>query len=344
MKSADVDTIANEWFPIALVDSVERSSAFAFTLLDERYLLLSDDTGEATVVIDTCPHRGAQLSLGSYDGIRLQCGYHGWEFDGSGRCVHQPAHPDRSPTAASGLRVFETKSLYGMHWVSVGDHPRELPVFAAADRNGVRHVVLEPAVVESSGPRVIENFLDIAHFPFVHAGFLGDAPQTAVERYRVDSSSDALTLHDVSVWQPNSGPTATEGGVVAYDYSVTHPYAATLTKEPQADNSADSGFSILLATSPLTETSCRVFRMVVVNDPTVDLDAQRAFNRTIFLQDIPTVESQRPKRLPLDPHAEAHQPADAGSLAYRKWLVARGTRYGTTSENLPRSPATHDGD
>ena len=80
-----------------------------------------------------------------------------------------------------------------------------------------------------------------------------------------------------------------------------------------------------------------MFRVVTVRDPEFDADAQRAFNRTIFEQDIPIVESQLPKRLPLDLRAEVHQPADAGSLAYRKWLIERGTVYGT----VPSTPTTN---
>ena len=66
--------------------------------------------------------------------------------------------------------------------------------------------------------------------------------------------------------------------------------------------------------------------------PTSIAEAQRAFNDLIFNQDKPTLESQRPQLLPIDPRQEVHQPADAGSLAYRKWLVERGIRYGTVAK------------
>ena len=89
----------------------------------------------------------------------------------------------------------------------------------------------------------------------------------------------------------------------------------------------------------MTETECVVWRVVTVRDPDLDTEAQRAFNRTIFGQDVAVVESQVPKLLPLDPKAEVHQPADAGSLAYRKWLEARGTRYGTLSVAGPAGGA-----
>jgi phenylpropionate dioxygenase-like ring-hydroxylating dioxygenase large terminal subunit len=322
------DAIDNEWFPVAVADAVTPGSWHPFDLLDGRYLLFCDSDGKVFVTADTCPHRGAQLSLGNFDGARVQCGYHGWQFDTTGSCVHQPAHPERTPPAASGLKQIDSRERFGLWWVCIGDDPRNIPKFV--DYDPALSITLEPAVVESSGPRIVENFLDLAHFPFVHAGYLGEVPHTTVERYGVDVIAGELVLTNVTVWQPNPGPRATSGGPVSYNYSVSHPYAAALTKTPSEHDGGDlGGFSILLVTSPLTETTCRVFRVVTVRDPETDFDAQRAFNKTIFDQDVPTIESQLPKRLPIDTRAEVHQPADAGSLAYRKWLIERGITYGT---------------
>jgi phenylpropionate dioxygenase-like ring-hydroxylating dioxygenase large terminal subunit len=54
------------------------------------------------------------------------------------------------------------------------------------------------------------------------------------------------------------------------------------------------------------------------------------FNHRIFLQDVPILESQRPRPLPLDPSAELAQKADRASYAYRRWLADLGLRYGTS--------------
>ena len=49
----------------------------------------------------------------------------------------------------------------------------------------------------------------------------------------------------------------------------------------------------------------------------------------ILGQDLPVVESQRPKRLPLDELAEISVPADRTSVHYRRWLRSLGVTYGT---------------
>ncbi|MDG2428284.1 MAG: aromatic ring-hydroxylating dioxygenase subunit alpha [Acidimicrobiales bacterium] len=322
--------IRDEWFPIASSADLQPGTCSALTLLENRLLLGVGKDGQPSLFPDTCPHRGAQLSLGSFDGAKFQCPYHGWEFGLDGRCLHQPAHPGRDPSAASTLPSYLLREGYGLLWACLGDNPKCLPTYPEYEDGTGRSLVLKAAPFASSGPRIIENFLDLAHFPFVHEGYLGDPRIAGIDRYVVEVVDGMLRLSEVSVWQPNPGPLATSGGPVSYEYTVSHPYAATLAKTPsEVDGGERSGFSILLVASPVNETECLVWRVVTVRDPGVDTDAQRAFNRTIFEQDINVVESQLPKRLPLDLRAEVHQPADAGSLAYRKWLIDRGTSYGT---------------
>lgn len=322
-------SVLDEWFPVAAVADIGPGTCTAVDLLDDRYVILAGTDGDVSVFVDTCPHRGAQLTLGEFDGDHLHCPYHGWQFRTDGSCARQPAHPDRTPPASTRLHALASCEAFGLLWVSAGDAPRALPVFGAFDEDGGIDIVLKPAVVETSGPRIVENFLDMAHFPFVHRGYLGESPRTEVPRCRIDTVDGELRFTDCSFWQPNPWPGATEGGLVHYRYSVSHPYAAVLTKLPSEEHGGElDGFSILLIASPITETRCRVWRVVSVRDPDVDVDAQVAFNETIFSQDLGVIESQLPKRLPLDPRREVHQPSDAGSLAYRSWLAERGTAYG----------------
>ena len=98
-------------------------------------------------------------------------------------------------------------------------------------------------------------------------------------------------------------------------------------------------FSILIVVSPETERSVRVWMLTTICDPDGDLASYDSFNKVIFDQDIVTVESQLPKRLPLDPRAEVHQRADRMSLAYRRWLVERRIGYGTSAADEPVSAA-----
>ena len=99
---------------------------------------------------------------------------------------------------------------------------------------------------------------------------------------------------------------------------------------PEAGSTAVANWreSIGLFVCPLTPETCRVwFRLAVADDETSD-EQLRAFQHTIFTQDQPVLESQSPKRLPLDARAELHTVADRLSSAYRRHLLRLGITFG----------------
>jgi phenylpropionate dioxygenase-like ring-hydroxylating dioxygenase large terminal subunit len=323
-------SVVDEWFPVAGVDEVPAGGMYPFRLLGSRYLLLAASDGDVIAVADSCPHRGAQLSLGSFDGERLQCPYHGWRFSSDGECVERPAHPGQAVPDGCSLKRLRLTEAYGMWWMCLGESPRNIPSFPLWDERVVDIPPIGPKLLHTSGPRVIENFLDIAHFPYVHTDYLGQSSHAEVRDYDVVHVDGGVEARNVVFWQPNPGPRSTNGGDVLYGYRVDHPYAASLWKRPsEADGGAEAGFALLLMASPVTETECRVWMLTSSQDRTIDPDGFNAFNGVIFDQDVAVVESQEPKRLPLDPRAEVHQRADRMSMAYRRWLNERGVAYGT---------------
>jgi phenylpropionate dioxygenase-like ring-hydroxylating dioxygenase large terminal subunit len=81
------------------------------------------------------------------------------------------------------------QSRYGYLWVCPSGRPaRPLFAFPEYTEPGRRTVDCGGIGVAVSGLRVIENFLDMAHFPFVHADYLGKVPHTEVAPYQVDMS------------------------------------------------------------------------------------------------------------------------------------------------------------
>ena len=91
----------------------------------------------------------------------------------------------------------------------------------------------------------------------------------------------------------------------------------------------DQQFSIFMAVTPAEETKSIAWLGVCRNySPDVSNDELRRFQDDVMAQDIPMVESQLPKKLPLDLQQEFHFPCDKMSLAYRKWLKATGVQFG----------------
>jgi phenylpropionate dioxygenase-like ring-hydroxylating dioxygenase large terminal subunit len=187
-------------------------------------------------------------------------------------------------------------------------------------------VLVGPSVpVRASGPRLVENFLDVAHFAFVHAGTLGDERDTEIGEYDVITGPDGVTASDITVFQPDPYGTG-EPDRVRYTYRVFRPLLASLRKETER-----GGFlSILLAVTPVDAVLSVGWFFMVAQAPASVSDADlTAFQMNIFNQDVAIVESQRPELLPLDLQAELHLRCDRTSIAYRRWLKELGLSFGT---------------
>jgi len=319
------------WHPVALVGDVAQTPVAA-QLLDQPVVVWRDAAGAVQAFADQCPHRGARLSLGRVtpEG-QLECPYHGWQFAAGGRCTQVPALPAFVPPPGHCARVFEAREAHGLVWVRMEQQgSAALPAFAAEDDARLRKLNCGPYDVAASAPRIIENFLDMSHFGFVHEGWLGSRDATTIDDYRVEATATGLLATGCKAWQPQSNLHSTAPAQVEYTYEVTAPYAAVLTKVPEAGTTAIDGWreSIALFISPITPVRSRVwFRLAVADFDSPDEKLQ-AFQHTIFTQDQPVLESQMPQCLPLDLRAELHTAADKASSAYRRYLRQIGITFG----------------
>ena len=71
------------WWPICLNESVSTDKPIGIKLDDIELAVFRDASGSIRAVEDRCPHRRAPLSLGRITPQGdIQCGYHGWTFNG----------------------------------------------------------------------------------------------------------------------------------------------------------------------------------------------------------------------------------------------------------------------
>jgi phenylpropionate dioxygenase-like ring-hydroxylating dioxygenase large terminal subunit len=296
----------------------------AVRLLGQDYVLWRDDSGSPRAAADRCPHRGTKLSLGRVCAGQIECPYHGWRFDGSGQCVHIPALPAFTPPATHRMATLQPVEAHGLLWLQPEGVP-QLPRFDGESDERLRKLNVGPYEVATSAPRIVENFLDLAHFGFVHEGWLGDRAHTALDDYRVQATANGFIASGCRAWQPQSNRLSTEGSWVDYRYEVMAPFTAVLTKLPQRQDGYRD--EIALFACPVDTERSRVwFRMAVTDRDSSD-DELRAFQHAIFTQDQPVLESQRPRELPVS-GGEVHCAADRSSAAYRRLLRDSGITFG----------------
>ncbi len=273
---------------------------------------------------DLCVHRGTRLSIGRIENEQVICPYHGWTYDESGQCVRIPAHPEQTPPAKARVERYHAREAYGAVWVCPGDPVQDVPPFPEWHDSTFRVVPCGPYAFRASGPRALENFLDVAHFPFVHEGLLGDQGHTEIEDYNVITDERGVTAEDIRVWQPDPDGTG-QGALVSYNYHVYRPLTAHFEKSAQGPR-----FAMLFNVTPVEPLQSVGWMWVAMNYghhlPESDISG---FQDRVVAQDIPIVESQRPERLPLDLQSELHLRSDRTAIAYRRWLNTLGLSFGT---------------
>lgn len=331
----DDPVLLNDWHPVAHIDAIGPDNLTPARVMGVDLVVWRSDDG-VHVWQDRCAHRGVKLSLGTRCENRLVCAYHGWEYEPDGVCVRYPAHERQKPSPRARAKTYLCKERYGLVWVCLGEPANEIPAFPEIDSGTHQLYFGGRFVYETSGQRAIENFLDISHFPFVHAGILGDQPHTEIQDYDVEVSDDGVAVTNVKIWQPQPTNTLKVDGMdVGYEYYVQRPLTARLIKDVGVKNEDGSHATeaIILTTTPVEPDRSVGWMLLASNyDEQVDEVAVQAFTEEIISQDIKIVESQEPKLLPLDMGAELHVRSDRTAVEYRRWLKSLGMKFGIVAD------------
>jgi phenylpropionate dioxygenase-like ring-hydroxylating dioxygenase large terminal subunit len=175
--------IRNQWY-IVLESNEVGAHPVGVTRLGEKMVFWRDQAGKVCAAIDRCPHRGVALSAGKIKSDHLQCPFHGFEYDSSGKCVLIPANGRNGVVPkAMQLNIYPTYEAHGLIWLWWGNLvPEQLPppeFFDNLDDTYFYGSAHDPWDAHYS--RVIENQLDVVHLPFIHARTIGRGNRTLVD-------------------------------------------------------------------------------------------------------------------------------------------------------------------
>lgn len=187
--------LRNAWYVAAWDHEVGAAKPFGRILLGEPVVLYRRGDGSVVALEDRCCHRHYPLHQGRVVGDDIQCHYHGFTYDGSGRCVRIPGQAEIPP----GARVRSYPVVERNHWVWVwmGD-----PALADPARITDFHWLDDPlwrakgAVyhVKGSYELIIENLLDLTHLSFVHQSTIGNSATAEAARVRAIRGEEEVTV------------------------------------------------------------------------------------------------------------------------------------------------------
>ncbi|MGL4624754.1 MAG: Rieske 2Fe-2S domain-containing protein [Culicoidibacterales bacterium] len=178
--------VKNQWYVVLLASDVKVGQAVGCTRFGTKLVLWRDHNQQVHCIYDRCIHRGVSLCKGEVKNNHIMCPFHGFEFDGSGRCVLIPANGQVTPVPKGfQTQAYRVVEKYGYLWLYYSDQfpeTDEVPFFSdLAAENGAAFATNDFVDLwETHYTRAVENQLDVVHLPFIHRKTIGKGNKTIV--------------------------------------------------------------------------------------------------------------------------------------------------------------------
>ena len=322
---SDVPAFRSLWFPLARAADVADVPVHR-RLLGADLVLWRPSDGTVRAAHDACPHRAGPLSEGSVAGDHLVCPYHGWSFDGTGRCQVVPSAPDTPAPPTAVLRNVAAQERYGLVWgclePEAGSGPPDLVEAEPHHGYTLIHELFDRW--DASALRVMDNALDVSHIPFVHRGTVGSPDHPEVSPYSVERTPAGLrfsltyTARLDDRMKRNTGIDADTTTRVTH-VELLHPFVYRGVLEYPANGLRHVLFK---TATPIDDESTMFCQFIARNDdpPESMWESITGVDRAVQAEDRALL-ARVPKPFPLDLGSEVHVAADRMTVEYRR-LVA----------------------
>jgi phenylpropionate dioxygenase-like ring-hydroxylating dioxygenase large terminal subunit len=319
--------LARWWHPVARSGDLG-DEPIQVQLLGTPWAVARTESG-LVAFVDSCPHRRAPLSQGTVIGSEIQCPYHGWRFGIDGSCTLVPALgvgatiPGRSRAQAA----WGVTERYGLIWLAAEEPVApiiELPSWDDPERS---RVDMEVFAGRYGAALLIDNQLDMGHFPFIHAATFGNAEGELLPPYQVERDGWGFVAQASIAITAANDPAVARGERPPVQYrDMTYRYQAPYSLELRLDYPVMGGSSIItFFAQPEAEDRCRFYATLSFAQPggfdELELAERVKFEYQVVAEDMDLQASYGDIRLPLHPGVETHTRADRSSVVYRKILT-----------------------
>jgi len=337
--------VSNTWYVAGFSGEFAKGKIEGQTIAEKPVVMWRTETGEVVAFDGRCVHKRMPLKEGRLlaDGT-LECPYHGFCYDASGKCVRIPSQPEGPIPSRAALKPYPVIEQDGVVWLWPGDpakvgnvRPPRSPEIASEEWESICSA---PMPVPANYRLLIENLLDITHFYPLHDGNVGDVahsriPVEVVEE-TVDGNRSVKTVRQAQNYkQP---PYFREWfGYDVVDRHHTHcMMSPALTRVEmrtappgQLGTEAERGFVLYHSHTPI-DRSHHIWRWYMNakaehragRDPSVSLAKEMVRDfPNVVQQDLWALEKQQEMfALPDNGYSEVHVRADRALLIVRKIL------------------------
>jgi phthalate 4,5-dioxygenase oxygenase subunit len=165
----------NYWLPVYRAEDLEAGGApRPVSVVGEKLVVFRDHAGKVGVLDESCPHRGASLTLARNVDCSLQCLYHGWRIAADGRVVETPSESEDATFKTKVRQVaYPVREAGGLIWTYLGQ-PGTEPEFPAFGWTGMPagHTFTMRVRLEYNWAQALEGAVDSAHVSFLHTDYV----------------------------------------------------------------------------------------------------------------------------------------------------------------------------
>ena len=310
----------DQWYAVATSDAIT-TNPLAVTLRDRDVVMWRNAAGVLQASPDRCTHREAPLSHGTVNNGCLTCPYHGWTFGDAGRCIDVPSSgPDAAIAPTAHLAMFAVEEHYGLVWLCTGTPSAPVPHLGVDADPSFTRLNTGMQTWNAAGSRMIDNMLDVAHFPYTHAGTFGREQELVVPHYSLTQLDDTFHGYEYSVTVNNEGDaTSMSGGgdaVITLDMSTGFALPYSVRSTMSYDNGIEQ--TLFMTAAPISAERS-YFTFVLWRNDDVSETGQEIvdFELAVALEDQAMLE-QLSGELSLDRGALVDVASDKASLEWRR--------------------------
>lgn len=271
-QAPDTLMLTGFWYRALPADRVHRNQLQQALLLDIPLVIGRDRAGRAFALRDACPHRGMPLHCGRFDGEKLECSYHGWQFDAhNGQCTLIP-----SLTSDQNLKIdriyagsYPCDEKDGFIWAYIPDPPppgagfgRRIETPGDAPEverfSGKYKTAYLTAGMPVSIDHGIIGLMDPAHGPFVHQAWWWRSRHSIHEKtknFEPIPNGFRMSAHTPS---SNSAPYKLLRLYAAADSITTTIDFLLPNLRREVIRAGKYWFSSLTTVTPITRNQCRI--------------------------------------------------------------------------------------
>lgn len=336
--------IKNQWYAVLDSKEIKKNRLTGVTRMAEKLVFWRDENNEVHCIFDRCCHRGASLSMGKLIDHHVQCPFHGFQYDTSGKVVHIPANGKQSKVPDHfKVNDYLVREAYGFIWLWYSDeriNVPEIPFFEDLKKGFSYGGFSETWNVHYT--RAIENQLDVVHLPFVHETTIGRGNNKLVNGPVVKWTDNLMTFYVKN--EKDVGQTPEKPNEIT-DYERLFSLQFQMPNTWQ--NRISDSVRILAAFTPVDDENTKIylrFYQSFIKIPVLKLlvnTSSNFMNKIILHQDRSVVLTQRPIKSELDMGEKLIQ-GDLPIIEYRKRRAFLKTNQEDTYENSIANKTKYD--